>query len=89
MKTWFTYLPKETVSGSPLKDKIDRFSSEFDREELLLRQTEIDRVIMHKFKKQENTYVHFVEADSTTKYYLHTDSYPLLNARLAVWAFFL
>ena len=77
------------AQGSPLRDKIDRFSPEFDREELLLRQTEIDRVVMHKFKKQENTYVHFVEADSMTKYYLHKDTFPMLDARLTVWSFFL
>ena len=89
MKGWFTYLPKETIPGSPLRDKIDRFSPDFDRGDLLLRQIEIDRVIMNKFQKQENTYVHFVEADSTTKYFLHKDTYPLLAARMAVWAFFL
>lgn len=59
-----------------------------DINEILRDQDKIDKAILFKLKRQENTYVHFVEIDIQQRQKMHSDRYPLLKFRMAIWSIY-
>lgn len=73
----------------PLKGNSPSFDQAFDIRELVERQEEVERAVLYRIKKQENTYLHVVEADPKDLFLLHTDNWPLFRKRMAVWGWYL
>jgi hypothetical protein len=81
--------PKMPKPACELAEHAQVFSNSLNLTEMLLKQGEIDRAMLHKLKKQENTFVHLVEADRKDIYMMHEDSWPLYVTRMKIWGFYL
>jgi hypothetical protein len=80
----------EVFTNYPILDEqAEIFENEINLTDLLTVQKTLDRAILHKLKRQENTFVHFVEADEKDEYLQYTDSYPLLKQRKRLWGSYL
>lgn len=73
----------------PLKECSPCFDSAINVKELLERQEKIDRAILFRIKRQENTFVHVIEADPKDIFLLHKDKWPFYNQRMRLWGKFL
>lgn len=73
----------------PLKENSLCFSFTIDIKELLERQEEIDRAILFRLRRQENTYVHIAEAEPQDIFLSYYDEYPFFNLRMKVWGWYL
>ena len=80
----------EVFTNYPILDEqAEIFEDEINLTDLLTVQKTLDRAILHKLKRQENTFVHLVEADEKDEYLQYTDSYPLLKQRKRLWGSYL
>jgi hypothetical protein len=79
---------KETYSPS-LKANDACFDPSLNVKELIEHQEEIDRAILYRIKKQDNTYLHVVEADPKDVFLMYTDSWPWFNKRMKIWGWYL
>jgi len=80
----------EVFTNYPILDEqAEIFENEINLTDLLTVQKTLDRAILHKLKRQENTFVHLVEADEKDEYLQYTDSYPLLKQRKRLWGSYL
>lgn len=81
------YFQKDNFSeyDNPLIGEKHSFKDSFDLTSALKMQNDIDRAQLFKLKKQENTYVHIVEADNKDLYIRHKDNWPLYKWRMKMW----
>lgn len=65
------------------------FDFSFDVKSLMEKQDDIDRAVMYRIRKQDNTYLHVVEADPKDIFLLHTDNWPFFRRRMKIWGWYL
>jgi hypothetical protein len=75
-----------TTNIRPLMPSLD---NQLDLSELLLNQDSIDKAMIYKIKRQENTFVHVVEADRKDVYLLYHDCLPFFKTRMRLWGSYL
>jgi hypothetical protein len=84
--------PKKEVwdrSACPIPQNSVLFHDVLDLTILLEKQDEIDRAMIHKIKKHENTFVHVSEASRGEYYLRYKDSWPLFKQRMTIWGTYL
>lgn len=73
----------------PLEEAKIAFSETFNLVELLQAQEAIDEAMLHKLRKQDNTYVHLIDADARERYLMHKDNWPYYAQRMRFWSSYL
>lgn len=85
----FTTFGKLDSYLTPLEEEKLTFYETFHLPELLLDQDKIDKIILHKLKRQDNTFVHLIDADQRQRFLLHKDNWPFYVQRMKLWSSYL
>lgn len=88
-KGLFAKLKDDLETDPPLRMNSPCFDHTMDVKDLVEHQDEIDRAIIYRIKKQDNTYLHVVEADPKDLFLLHTDTWPFFRKRMEIWGWYL
>lgn len=88
-KNLFRNLKDKEAYDPPLRMNSPCFDYTLNVKNLVEHQDEIDRAIIYRIKKQDNTYVHAVEADPKELFLLHNDNLPFFRKRMEIWGWYL
>lgn len=67
----------------------DQPGNAIDISTIVVSQSKVDKAILFKLKRQENTYVHLTEVTPEQIYLAHIDNWPLFCLRMAIWGYYM
>ena len=80
---------KKVIERPYFLKNIDQPEYAIDISTIVLHQGKVDKAILFKLKRQENTYVHLIEVTPEEIYLAHMDNWPLFCLRKALWGMYM
>jgi hypothetical protein len=85
----FSTLKDKNEYDPPLRMNSPCFDHKLDVKCLVEQQDQVDRAVLYRIKKQDNTYLHVVDADPKDLFLMHTDNLPFFRKRMKLWGWYL